>query len=59
VEAVDAAFFAAGPDPGALLAMLRPLARGTAPGLREGPRPGQVLQTRWMTTGLLLVPAVS
>jgi DNA-binding MarR family transcriptional regulator len=28
VEGVDAAFFAAVPDPGALLAMLRPLARG-------------------------------
>jgi hypothetical protein len=29
VEAVDAAFFRAVPDPGALLAMLRTLARGT------------------------------
>ena len=27
VEGVDAAFFKASPDPGALLAMLRPLAR--------------------------------
>jgi hypothetical protein len=32
VEAVDAAFFAAVPDPGVLLAMLRPLARGAALG---------------------------
>ena len=34
VEGVDAAFFQATPDPGALLAMLRPLAR------RDGGRTG-------------------
>lgn len=35
VEGVDAAFFAAVPDPGALLAMLRPLARGDQAGIPD------------------------
>ena len=35
VEGVDAAFFTAVPDPGALLAMLRPLASGGRPDIPE------------------------
>jgi hypothetical protein len=35
VEGVDAAFFTPVPDPGALLAMLRPLASGERPDIPE------------------------
>ncbi len=56
VEGVDAAFISASPDPAALLAVLRPLARRDGAD-RPAVRPG--VQARWITADGYLVPAVS